>query len=268
MPRGGTRRARSARSTSCARWSASTATTASTAAVRRASADARRRSGASPPRASPTTPTRSQRPRIREPVARRRRHRPAEPRRRARSTRSRGAASCRAGRRSGSPSSATRRSRPTRSPSRSGARRASWTERVDRVTQSARQASYSQYTLMTTCRGAAAGRSRDGATWQSGLRFADGRRKPGVYRAFALPLPRALAGRGRRRGLRRRARAESARRRAVEAKAPARQLPFRRHRPREQARLLQADIPREGGLRQTFRVTLATLARAKQPGGP
>ena len=36
--------------------------------------------------------------------------------------------------------------------------------------------SYSQYTL------------RDAPTWQAGLRFANGRKKPGVYSAFALPL--------------------------------------------------------------------------------
>ena len=54
-----------------------------------------------------------------------------------------------------------------------------------------RVASYSQYQL------------RDDDFWQSGLRFADGDAKPGVYAAFSLPVFVRSLGGERRRSVRR-----------------------------------------------------------------
>ena len=51
--------------------------------------------------------------------------------------------------------------------------------------RNSRVRSYSQYQL------------RDAPSWQSGLRFANGRKKPGVYGAFALPLHLERRGGGR-----------------------------------------------------------------------
>jgi hypothetical protein len=56
-----------------------------------------------------------------------------------------------------------------------------------------RLASYSQYTLVDT---PVARRGDLFGTWQGGLRFADGRVKPGVYEAYRLPLFVRLLGPG------------------------------------------------------------------------
>ena len=64
-----------------------------------------------------------------------------------------------------------------------------------------RVASYSQYTLATRPN---AGRPFSAVRWQSGLRFADGRAKPGVYDAFRMPLLVRSLGARRGRGVRRR----------------------------------------------------------------
>ncbi len=127
-----------------------------------------------------------------------------------------------------------------------------------------RVASYSQYTITDDP-------PRDGgrpfqrwSTWQSGLRFSDGRPKPRVYDAFRLPfLVRSLGGNvvelfgGGRGGAGQVARVEAKRRggryRVVASMTTNRAGYFRQI------------LPLKNAFRQTFRVTLGGLSRVKRP---
>jgi hypothetical protein len=130
-----------------------------------------------------------------------------------------------------------------------------------------RVASYSQYTLVD------APPKRGGrpflrwSTWQAGLRFADGRKKPRVYGAFQLPfLVRSLGpdavelfggGRG--------GPGASAR---VEAKVRGGRYRSVANVPVNDAGYFRRIIRLKGAYRQTFRVTLGGLSRTKRPVAP
>jgi hypothetical protein len=125
-------------------------------------------------------------------------------------------------------------------------------------------ASYSQYTLLDDPPRSSGPRFQRWSTWQSGLHFHDGRRKPHVYAAFRLPfLVRSLGanavelfggGRG--------APGATAR---IEAKIPGRRYRTVANVPVNSAGYFRQIIRLKGAYRQTFRVTLGGLSRTKRP---
>ncbi len=133
--------------------------------------------------------------------------------------------------------------------------------------RNSRVASYSQYTLYDDLPRSSGRPFARWATWQSGLRFADGRRKPAVYRAFRLPfLVRSLGpdavelfggGRGGPGAVAR-----------VQAKVRGGRYRTVANIPVNEAGYFRRILPLKGAYRQTFRVTLGGLARTKHPVAP
>ena len=130
-----------------------------------------------------------------------------------------------------------------------------------------RVASYSQYTLFDTPPLSRGRPFQRWSTWQSGLRFADGRRKQKVYRAFQLPLlVRALGadavdlfggGRGGPGGTAR-----------IEAKVPGGRYRSIATAPLNEAGYFSRIIRLKGAYRQTFRVTIGGISRTNRPVAP
>jgi hypothetical protein len=127
-----------------------------------------------------------------------------------------------------------------------------------------RVASYSQYTLLDDPPRSGGRTFERWSTWQSGLRFADGRAKPHVYAAFRLPFRvRSLGGNvvelfgGGRGGAGQVARIEAKRRggryRVVSSV------------PTNKAGYFRQILPLKNAYRQTFRVTLGGLSRTMRP---
>lgn len=127
-----------------------------------------------------------------------------------------------------------------------------------------RVASYSQYTVIDDLPRSGGRPFQRWSTWQSGLRFSDGRPKPRVYGAFQLPfLVRSIGGNvvelfgGGRGGPGQTARIEAKRRggryRVVASITTNRAGYFRQI------------LPLKNAFRQTFRVTLGGLTRVKRP---
>jgi hypothetical protein len=121
--------------------------------------------------------------------------------------------------------------------------------------RNSRVASYSQYTL------------RDNSAWQSGLRFANGRAKRGVYSAFRTPVFVRSLGRNAVEvfGGRRSASSGAAK---IESKAPG-----GRYRSLGSASLNSAGYFRRifrarGAYRRTYRVTVGDRTRVKKPVAP
>ena len=104
----------------------------------------------------------------------------------------------------GSPSSATRRPARPLFAFADARGRVHGRERMARLPQPARP-SYSQYTLRDAAPRPGAHLFQRWSTWQSGLRFGNGKPKPAVYGAFRLPFLVRLLGPGRGRTVRRRA---------------------------------------------------------------
>ena len=167
--------------------------------------------------------------------------------------------------RSGSPSSATRPSRPTaiHGASLQARRRLHGRERVDRF-RNPRVTSYSQYTLLDDPPRPGSGPLR-WSSWQAGLHFLDGRRKPYVYDAFRLPLLRAHAQREPR------SRSSAARRTLtggtaqIESKAPGASYRPLGIGPGQLDRLLPPRLQVNGAARRKYRVTLDGITRVKKP---
>jgi hypothetical protein len=130
-----------------------------------------------------------------------------------------------------------------------------------------RVSSYSQYTLFDALPLSSGLPFQRWSTWQSGLRFADGRRKPKVYRAFQLPLlVRALGadavdlfggGRGGPGGTAR-----------IEAKVPGGRYRSVASAPLNEAGYFSRIIRLKGAYRQTFRVTIGGISRTNRPVAP
>jgi hypothetical protein len=130
-----------------------------------------------------------------------------------------------------------------------------------------RVASYSQYTLVDAPPKSGGRPFLRWSTWQAGLRFADGRKKPRVYGAFQLPfLVRSLGpdavelfggGRG--------GPGASAR---VVAKVRGGRYRSVANVPVNEAGYFRRIIRLKGAYRQTFRVTLGGLTRTKRPVAP
>jgi hypothetical protein len=130
-----------------------------------------------------------------------------------------------------------------------------------------RVASYAQYTLNDDPPQSGGRPFQRWATWQSGLHFANGRRKPFVYGAFQLPfLVRSLGanavelfggGRG--------APGGSAR---IQAKRRGGRYRTVANLPVNQAGYFRQIVRLKGAFRQTFRVTLGGLSRTKRPVAP
>ena len=128
-------------------------------------------------------------------------------------------------------------------------------------------ASYSQYTLVDTPPKSGGRPFQRWSTWQAGLRFDDGRKKPRVYGAFQLPfLVRSLGpdavelfggGRG--------GPGANAR---VEAKVRGGRYRSVANVPVNEAGYFRRIIRLKGAYRQTFRVTLGGLTRTKRPVAP
>jgi hypothetical protein len=114
-----------------------------------------------------------------------------------------------------------------------------------------RVATYAQFTL------------RDNDFWQSGLRFADGRAKPGVYEAFQMPLHvRSLGGNavevfG---GLR----SASGGSASIESKPPGGSYRSRGSVPVNEAGYFRRILRLKNGFRHKFRVTLDGRSRVKR----
>jgi hypothetical protein len=133
--------------------------------------------------------------------------------------------------------------------------------------RNARVASYSQYTLVDDQPLSSGRPFQRWSTWQSGLRFADGRKKPNVYAAFQLPfLVRSLGadavelfggGRG--------GAGATAR---IEAKVRGGRYRFVANVPVNEAGYFRRIVRRKGAYRQTFRVSLGGLSRTKRPVAP
>jgi hypothetical protein len=140
-----------------------------------------------------------------------------------------------------------------------------WSERVAFANR--RVASYAQYTLLDDPPRSGGRPFQRWSSWQSGLRFADGRRKPSVYAAFRLPfLVRSLGanavdifggGRGAPGGTAR-----------IEAKVRGRRYRTIANLPVNGAGYFSRIIRLRGAYRQTFRVTLGGLSRTKRPVAP
>jgi hypothetical protein len=127
-----------------------------------------------------------------------------------------------------------------------------------------RVASYSQYTIVDDPPRPSGRPFQRWSSWQSGLRFHDGRAKPQVYAAFRLPfLVRSLGGHvvelfgGGRGGAGQIARVE-AKRRGGRYRVVA-SIPTNR------AGYFRQILPLKNAYRQTFRVTLGGLSRIKRP---
>jgi hypothetical protein len=133
--------------------------------------------------------------------------------------------------------------------------------------RNSRVASYSQYTLLDDAPRSGGRPFQRWSTWQSGLRFADGRAKPRVYGAFQLPfLVRSLGpdavelfggGRG--------APGQVAR---VQAKVRGGRYRSLANVPVNEAGYFRRIVRLKGAFRQTFRVTLGGLTRTKRPVAP
>jgi hypothetical protein len=133
--------------------------------------------------------------------------------------------------------------------------------------RNSRVASYSQYTLLDDAPRSGGRPFQRWSTWQSGLRFADGRKKPRVYGAFQLPfLVRSLGpdavelfggGRG--------APGQVAR---VQAKVRGGRYRSLANVPVNEAGYFRRIVRLKGAFRQTFRVTLGGLTRTKRPVAP
>jgi hypothetical protein len=115
-----------------------------------------------------------------------------------------------------------------------------------------RVASYAQYTL------------RDNPFWQSGLRFENGRPKPGVYDAFRMPVfVRSLGGNSIEVfGAMRKLSSGSA---EVESKAPGGRYRSLGSIPVNEAGYFRQIFRVKGGFRHKFRVTLGGHTRVKRP---
>jgi len=130
-----------------------------------------------------------------------------------------------------------------------------------------RVATYSQYTMDDDLPRSGVRPFARWATWQSGLRFADGRKKPGVYSAFQLPfLVRSLGadavelfggGRGGPGAVAR-----------VQAKRRGGKYRSVANIPVNEAGYFRRIIRLKGAYRQTFRVTLGGLTRTRHPVAP
>ena len=133
--------------------------------------------------------------------------------------------------------------------------------------RNSRVASYSQYTLNDDQPKSSGKPIQRWSTWQSGLRFADGRKKPRVYGAFRLPfLVRSLGadavelfggGRG--------GAGATAR---IEAKVRGGRYRSVANVPVNEAGYFRRIVRLKGAYRQTFRVTLGGLSRTKRPVAP
>jgi hypothetical protein len=128
-----------------------------------------------------------------------------------------------------------------------------------------RVASYSQYTLQDDPPRPSGGRPfQRWSTWQSGLRFGNGRAKPAVYEAFRLPfLVRSLGpdvvelfGGGR---------TGSGPVAKIEAKAPGGRYRAIASLPVNEAGYFRQIVRLKKAYRHTFRVTLGGLSRPKRP---
>jgi len=128
-----------------------------------------------------------------------------------------------------------------------------------------RVASYSQYTLQDDAPRPGGGPSyQRWSTWQSGLRFGDGRAKPAVYKAFRLPfLVRTLGpdvvevfGGGR---------TGAGPVATIEAKAPGRRYRSLASAPVNEAGYFRQIVRLKDAYRHTFRVTIGGLSRTKRP---
>jgi len=130
-----------------------------------------------------------------------------------------------------------------------------------------RVASYSQYTMFDALPLSSGLPFQRWSTWQSGLRFSDGRRKPKVYQAFQLPLlVRALGadavdlfggGRGGPGGTA-----------GIEAKAPGGRYRSVASVPLNEAGYFNRILRLKGAYRQTFRVTIGGISRTNRPVAP
>jgi hypothetical protein len=133
--------------------------------------------------------------------------------------------------------------------------------------QNPRVASYSQYTLFDEAPRTEGRLFARWATWQSGVRFHDGRAKPHVYDAFRMPfLVRSLGGdavelfgggRGGRGAVAR-----------IEAKLPKHRYRVVANVPVNDAGYFRQLLRLKQAYRQTFRVTLGGIARTRHPVAP
>jgi hypothetical protein len=127
-----------------------------------------------------------------------------------------------------------------------------------------RVASYSQYTLWDDLPRPGGRPFQRWSTWQSGLRFGDGRPKPGVYGAFRLPfLVRSLGpdavelfGGGR---------TGAGPVATVEAKTPGRRYRSIASIPVNEAGYFRQIVRVKDAFRHTFRVTIDGVSRTKRP---
>jgi len=130
-----------------------------------------------------------------------------------------------------------------------------------------RVASYSQYTLVDDAPRSDGQLFQRWSTWQSGLRFHDGRKKPRVYAAFRLPfLVRSLGanavevfggGRG--------GPGATAR---IEAKLPGRRYRSVASVPVNEAGYFRQIVPLKQAYRQTFRLALGGITSIRRPVAP